>query len=186
MSSNDRVSTASGIAALIGGGLLIFKAVQILITGNQPPLAFEVAPVFLAITMYGLLVRVARPVGISRSISVPLIALVLITALGGLMIEEDGSEGSTSEIISSLFDLIAGLGPVVVLIVLGLPIFRLRLWPSGWRVLPLGLGIGFIPALIVGALLEATLGERYLEIPLVAIGVAWMMIAYPLLTRKTN
>jgi hypothetical protein len=179
----DRISQVSAIAAIIGGVLLLYKAVQILITGDQPPLAFEIAPVFFAIAMFGLLVRVVNPSGIRRSITGLLIVLALVAAVGGLAIDDEG-EGSKYEVISSLFDVISGLGPVVVLILLGLPIFRRRLWSPGWRYLPLGLGLGFIPALIVGAILESAFGERYLEIPLVVIGVAWILFAYPLLVRK--
>ena len=58
-------------------------------------------------------------------------------------------------------------------------------WAGGcgggyWRFLPLGLGLGMIPALAVGTILEIAFGERYLKVPLVAIGSAWMLLGYRL------
>jgi hypothetical protein len=184
MAQLDRTSKISAIAAIVGGGLLLYKAIQILVTGDQPPLAFEVSPLFLAIAMYGLLVRVVKPRGLRLLISRILIGLIFVSASGGLLIVEEEGVGSKLEVVSSLFDVVSGLGPMVLLIILGLPIFKQRLWSSGWRYLPLGLGISFIPTVIVGAILEESFGERYLEIPLIFIGIAWVLIAYPLLARK--
>ena len=51
--------------------------------------------------------------------------------------------------------------------------------------LPFALGVGLIPALIVGIILEIALGERYLEIPLVLIGLVWVLIGYQLWIYRT-
>ena len=57
---------------------------------------------------------------------------------------------------------------------------RRRLWDRTWRFLPLALGLGFIPAIAIGGLLEAAFGERYLEIPLIVVGAGWVLLGYRL------
>ena len=73
-----------------------------------------------------------------------------------------------------------GSRPIILLVGLGVPLMGRRLWRGYWRFLPLGLGLGMIPALAVGTILEIAFGERYLKVPLVAIGSAWMLLGYRL------
>ncbi len=109
------------------------------------------------------------------------IAVVIAAAIGGLALGSDGPDGSgPRETVSSLFDAVSGFGPIILLVALGVPLMRRRLWEGYWRFLPLGLGLGMIPALAVGIILEVAFGERYLEVPLVAIGSAWMVVGYRL------
>ena len=168
-----------GFAAAVGGSFLLIKASVILATGSQPPILFEVSPAFLAVALQGLMVVFVRPDGSRRLLIQIMIVLVFVTAIGGLTLEEDG--GSDLEgAISSLFDVIAGLGPVALLVALGLPIFRKQLWPGRWRLLPISLGAAIIPAIAIGVVLETVIGERALEVPLAAIGAGWMLIGYGL------
>ena len=171
----------SAIAALVGGLAFVVKAVAILATGDQPPLLFEVAPIFFAIALYGLLIYVVDPSGAPRITAKAGIAVVIAAAFGGLALGSDGPDGSGSqEALSSLFDVVSGFGPIILLVGLGVPLMRRRLWEGYWRFLPIGLGLGMIPALAVGTILAIAFGERYLEVPLVAIGGAWMVIGYRL------
>ena len=48
------------------------------------------------------------------------------------------------------------------------------------RFVPFVFGLGFIPAIIIGIIFESTLGERFLEVPLIFIGMAWVLIGYRL------
>ena len=133
----------------------------------------------LAVALYGLLIDVVDPAGPPRIAAKAAIALVIAAALGGLALGSDAADGTgPREAVSSLFDAVSGFGPIILLVGLGLPLMRQRLWEGYWRFLPLGLGLGTIPALAVGVVLETALHELYLEVPLVAIGSAWMLLGY--------
>ena len=181
-----QMALIAAASAAIGGGLLFVKASAILLTGDQPPLLFEVAPIFFSIAMYGLLVAVVDPSGKLRTLLQILIVLVAVSAVASMALGPDGSGGLESdEPLSSLLDVFSGLGPVAALIILGIPIVKRRLWSNKWRYLPLALGVGTLPALIVGVILEATLGERYLEASLLLIGAAWAALGYGLWHQGT-
>ena len=168
------------LAASIGGLSWIIKASMILATGNQPPLLFEVAPVFFAVAVYGLLIYVVDPMGVLRIVAKAGIALVITAAAVGLALP-NGPEGSAlREALSSLVDVVSGFGILILLVGLGFPLMRQRLWEGYWRFLPLALGLGFIPALAVGIMLEAAFGERYLEIPFIVMGSGWVLLGYRL------
>ena len=169
------------VGASIGGLSWIVKASMILATGSQPPLLFELAPIFFAVALYGLLIYVVDPTGSLRIVAKAGIALVIAAAVGGLALGSDGPEGSgLRETLSSMFDVVSGFGILILLVGLGLPLMRRRLWDGCWRFLPLALGLGFIPALAVGTILEAAFGERYLEIPLMVMGGGWVLLGYRL------
>ena len=165
------------LAASIGGLSWIVKAAMILATGDQPPLLFEVAPIFFAVALYGLLIYVVDPTGSPRILAKAGIALVIAAAVVGLALASDGPEGSAlRDALSSLVDVVAGFGVLILLVGLGLPLMRRRLWDGYWRFLPLALGLGFIPALAVGIILGEAFGERYGEIPLVVMGAGWVLL----------
>ena len=156
------------IAASIGGLSWIIKASIILATGNQPPLLWEVAPIFFAIALYGLLAYAVHPMGSLLIVAKAGIALVIAAGVGGVALGADPLEG------------FALLGVLILLVGLGVPLMRRRLWDGTWRFLPVALGLGFIPAIAIGGLLEAAFGERYLEIPLIAVGGGWVLLGYRL------
>ena len=117
----------SAIAALVGGLAFVVKAVAILATGDQPPLLFELAPVFVAVALYGLLIYVVDPSGAPRITAKAGIALVIAAAMGGLALGSDGPDGSgPREAVSSLFDAVSGFGPIILLVGLGVPLMRRR------------------------------------------------------------
>ena len=78
-----------------------------------------------------------------------------------------------------MFGAVSGFRILILLVGLGFPLMRRRLWEGRRRFLPLALGPGFIPAVAAGIILEAAFGERYLEIPLMVmgggrLGAAWV------------
>lgn len=169
------------LAASIGGLSWIVKASLILATGDQPPLLFEAAPIFFAVALYGVLIYVVHPMGSLRILATAGIALVIASGVGSLALGSDGPGGSgLREALSSTFDVISGFGIPILLVGLGLPLMRRRLWDGRWRLLPLALGLGLVPAIAVGVVLEVAFGERYLEIPLIVVGAGWVLLGYRL------
>ena len=169
------------LAATLGGLSWIVKASMILVTGDQPPLSFELAPIFFAVALYGLLIYVVNPMGSLRILAKAGIALVIGAAVGSLALGSDGPDSSgLREALSSMFDAVSGFGILILLVGLGLRLMRRKLWDGFWRFLPLALGLGFIPALAVGIILGEAFGERYLEIPLVVMGGGWVLLGYRL------
>lgn len=159
----------------------MLKAAVILATGDQPPFLFELAPIAVAIALQGLFTRVVRPSGIRRTALQSAIVAIAVAAIVSVAIgPEENEQSGLLELLSSLADVVSGLGPAVVLIVLGRSVMKRQLWAGYWRFLPVALGIGFVPAIIIGAILETSLGERFLEVPLLLIGLAWMLIGYQL------
>jgi hypothetical protein len=156
------------VGASIGGLSWIIKASMILATGNQPPLLWEIAPIFFAIALYGLLVYAVDPMGSLLIMAKAGIALVIAAGVVGVALGSDGLEGG------------ALLGVLILLVGLGFPLMRRRRWDGAWRFLPVALGLGLIPAFAIGGLLEAAFGERYLELPLVVVGAGWVLLGYRL------
>jgi hypothetical protein len=69
----------------------------------------------------------------------------------------------------------AALGPFATL--------QARVFPPPWSALPLAMGLGG-PLLILAGGALAMISERLLEIPIVLIGLAWMLLGYSVLTVK--
>ena len=171
----------AALAASMGGLAWIVKASLILATGHQPALLFELAPAAFAVALYGLLTYVVDPIRRLRTLAKAAIVLVIAAAVGGLALGSDGPDASGLRgALSSMFDVVSGFGVLILLVGLGLPLMRRRLWEGCWRFLPLALGLGFVPAIAVGVILEAAFGERYLEIPLVVLGSGWVLLGYRL------
>ncbi len=73
---------------------------------------------------------------------------------------------------------LTALSIFVGLVLLGIAVRRADALPGRWRSLPLAIGAGGFPLMIVvGGVLEA-LSERLLEIPLVVLGLAWIALGY--------
>ena len=159
---------AGGVAAAVAGLCWLVKAVAILATGQQPPLLFELAPVLMAAATL-VLGRQLRP-GRART--------VCVVAASGAVV------GGTVVLINQVARMptvafgIAMAG-TNILVLVGLVAagasLRQQMTP-----LPLVLGAVTIPALLLGGLLAEVLGERALEVPLVGLGVAWVVLGIQL------
>ncbi len=160
-----------GAAAALGGLCYVIKGGVILVTGDQPPVLFELATVLLALGLRALYLRL-RDVGRGGGVAGPLTTVVLVAAtistVGSLSTREDTAAVGVALAVSSL-------GLVVGLVVLGRIARRDPELAPGWRDVPWALGLATIPLIMVGGALES-LDERLLEIPLVLIGVGWMAV----------
>ena len=158
---------------MTGGLLLAIKGLAILITGNQPDFLFEAAPVFfgLAIGSLGL-----QFWGASARVAYSTLALAvaaIISAIASTWLSGGSAFGGSDGAMSSAFMLVAGIAPVVGLLIVGLAARRTRNLSRRTRTVSLFIGLGFIPLLVMGGILE-TVNERLLEVPLILLAGAWM------------
>ena len=160
-----------GLAAMVGGLMWVVKGGSILLTGQQPPVVFEAAMPLFALGLLGLHARLdgrRGPLGKAGVLiayaALASAAIVLMTPLAP-------------------FYAVAGFGPFLGLVLVGSATLQARIFPSPWSALPLALGLGG-PLLILAGGGLALINERLLEIPIVLVGLAWMLLGYSVLVGK--
>ncbi len=160
----------SGSALLIGAALIAVKCVTILITGNQPPLLFEISPMFLGLGV--LLLAPALDLEGSKRWIVSAFGLTsLIAGVGAAATEIAGEVFGPAIATATL----AAIGGAVV---------------SGWhprgdtrkRALVL-VGLSVVPTLVVGGILSG-INERLLEIGLLGYAAVWGLAGFRLVARS--
>jgi hypothetical protein len=157
-----------GLAAMVGGLMWIVKGGSILITGQQPPVVFEAALPLFAVGLLGLHARLEGrrgPLGKAGILvayaSLAAAALVLVAPLPPLYA-------------------VAGFGPFLGLMLVGTAALQAGVFRPPWSTLPLALGLGG-PLLILAGGGLALMNERLLEVPIVLVGLAWMLLGYSVL-----
>ncbi len=160
------LSALMGSAAAVAAGCCwIAKGGAILITGVQPPVLFEVAPLLMAVAVVGLARQL--PVSSVRAVAVTL-GVIALAAATPVVADE----------VTSLPRMVTGagmaLGQLCVLMCLAVAGWQLRRRQRA--VLPLTLAAATVPAILLGGLLMAVLGERALEIPILALGFGWIAL----------
>ena len=160
-----------GLAAIVGGFMWVVKGGAILLTGHQPPVVFEAAMPLFALGLLGLHARLDGRGGTLGKAG----ALVAYAALASAAIV----------LVTPLepFFAVAGIGPFLGLVLLGSATLRARVFRPPWSALPLAMGLGG-PLLILAGGALALMGERLLEIPIVLVGLAWMLLGYSVLVVK--
>jgi hypothetical protein len=81
------------------------------------------------------------------------------------------------------FIVLAGLGPFVGLVLLGIATLRAKVMLAPWSALPLVMGVGAVPLMVVGGILELV-SERLVEVPIVLLGFAWVLLGYSVWSGK--
>lgn len=162
-----RLIRIGGAAGLAGGLAWVIKGIAILAADNQPPLAFGVALPLFGLSLLGVAHLTLR--GIRRTVVVGLAWLAVGAGLAALLSDLHDNGWDASIAASSLALLIGQLG---------LP-------RNGQAPAPLTfwIGVGTLPALAVGGAL-AEIDERLLEIPLVCLGLAWMLVGWMTLRSR--
>jgi hypothetical protein len=160
-----------GLAAMVGGLMWVVKGGGILLTGEQPPVVFDAALPLFAVGLLGLHARLGGrggPLGKAG-------ALVAYASLASAVIV----------LMRPLapFVAAAGFGPLLGLVLLGSAALQARVFPPPWSALPLAMGLGG-PLLILAGGVLALISERLLEIPIVLVGLAWMVLGYSVLVVK--
>jgi len=153
---------------MIGGLMWIIKGASILLTGDQPPVVFEAAMPLFAIGVVGLGARLGGPLGMAGGVVACVAAASSVVAV-------------STEL--APFIAIAGFGPFLGLILVGSAALQARVFPSPWNALPLAIGLGG-PLLVLAGGGLALLNERLLEVPIVIIGLAWVILGYSVLLGR--
>lgn len=156
---------------MAGGLLWVVKGGSILLTGQQPPVVFEAALPLFAVGLLGLHARLGGrggPLGKAGG----LVACAALAAAGLVLAAP-----------LAPFYAVAGFGPFLGLVLVGSATLQARALPPPWSVLPLAVGLGG-PLLILAGGGLALMNEILLEIPIVLVGLAWMLLGYSMLAVK--
>lgn len=174
MPIGQRLAVIGAAAAIGGGALWIVKGGAILVAGYQPPLLFEAAALLFPVALLGLHSRLAGRGGRQARIGGALARLAaaagVTTAVYAFLVRDP------SGVLFGITIGVAGLATFLGLLLLGRAARDDRTFPPPWTSLPFAMGVAAIPAMtLIGGLLEA-IHERLLELPLVAYGVAWVVL----------
>lgn len=162
-----------GLAAMLGGAMWVAKGGLIML-GFPDPNTLIAAELFLAFGLLGLHDRLGGRGALAGKIggflAYAAVALSLINAPHSLI-----SDRMTLPFNATYF--VATLAVFLGLMFLGIAVLRTEALPSGWRYMPLILGLSALLPVWVLAFV-------HLELPIVALGLAWMLLGYVLLSRK--
>jgi cytochrome bd-type quinol oxidase subunit 2 len=166
-------------AALVGGCLWIAKGGAILVTGHQPPLMFEAAVFAFPVALRGLdaLLQRREPAPHRAAATAATVALVVGVALVVLFAVVD----DPPDVVTSLAAATMGLATVTSLLLLGAACRRSGGLPAPWARLPWVMALALLPSMTVVGGVLAAIHERLLELPIVAYGVAWVILGYAML-----
>ena len=131
---------------------------------------FELAPFLMAIAV--VVLGQQLPPGKPRSICVGVAAAAVLAGAGVLA-------GHVVRLPAVAYGI--AMAGANLLILVGLVTVGLSLRRRLEAHLPLVLGLVTVPALLVGGLAAELFGDRALELPLVALGAAWMVLGVQLL-----
>jgi ABC-type transport system involved in multi-copper enzyme maturation permease subunit len=146
----------------------IVKGASILLVDVQPPLLFEIAIPLFAFGVVGLSARLGELKGPLGTAGVVVAYLAAASAVVAFLTE------------LSVFIAIAGFGPFLGLVLVGSAMLQAHAFSSPWSALPLAMGLGG-PLLILAGGGLALINERLLEVPIVIVGLAWVLLGYMVL-----
>lgn len=168
----------SGVAAIVGGVLYAVKAGVILLGGSQPAYLFEAAPIAFGTSL--LLLGWTWPGSLARSARI--LAAIIVVAGVLNVVEDVFADEEAVPALSSLVDVVAGFGPVVALLLLGLALRRGN-DPAPPGPMPLLAMAALYPLalLSLGPLslvvdIDSPSGERWIEVSILAIGLGWIWL----------
>ncbi len=176
----------AGFAAALGGALWVVKGVADFVTNGHPEYIYEVAPVLFTLGLVGLHARLKGHGGVSGLVGGVLawasLAMALAVVGAFFYLVRVGEAGFEGDAVLALFALIAltGLSIIASLVLLGIAVRRVGALPGRWRSFPLSMGVAAFPLMVMSevALFPDDGRSRLLELPLVVLGLAWVMLGW--------
>ena len=150
-----------------------FKAAAIMVTGDQPPLTFELGQLLFAIGALGIYLTFEGPRRLEKAGLALAILGIAGSTLALLYPLVPGVEFSPSEDFVfpySLFVLAGGVGGFLGLILMWIAFFRRRRDLGNRRAVPMLVALIPIPLLFTGVV--------HFEMPIFLIGISWLALAY--------
>ena len=182
---SHRFVRLGSLAAVLGGLSWAVKGLNVLITGDQPPVVFELGPPLFAVGLLGLFAALDR--GDQRAKAGAgaaglAIALMLVGAVAWVIDPDLAPEGEEFAPLSVVL-LATALCLLSALVLLGLASRRSR--RLRWSALPFWMGVLCVPAVLAGGALSE-IDERLLEIPLVLFAIGWILLGYSMWHSTTS
>jgi hypothetical protein len=170
----------SGVAAVLGGALLVLKGVVIILSDADP--SFVPPATFLfALGMVGLHARLEGRGGLLGGVGVVLAWVAVVTSAVNLIALALGltPEQPPLPILLQVTYMVAFLGILIGLLFLGIAVLRARVMPPRRNAVPLAVGILWFPLQGVGFVISDGVG-------LMLGGLAWMFLGYILWSEKSE
>jgi hypothetical protein len=167
----------SGLVAILGGAMWVVKGGLIMLGGPDPDL-FIPAQLFFALGLLGLHTQLAGRGGRLGSIGGVLayaaVALSTVNGAYSVLFAED--EPQTPFPFNITYGA-AALAIFIGLVLLGIAALRANALPGRWRTLPLIVGLAaLLPVWVLSFI--------HLEVPVVVLGVGWILLGYALWAEK--
>jgi hypothetical protein len=173
---------------MVGGLFWAMKATGLMVAGVQPPVVYEIAPVFFPIVVFGLYglldghrSRLARA-GVALAGIAELCAIVSV--LGQYLGPAEWTPTADTVTVLTPFIALSALGGVVALLLVGIVIRRTASLPGRWKGYPMYLAISVIPLIASSALFQA-INPRLFELPTLVIGLEWIVLGAVMLWRQS-
>jgi hypothetical protein len=178
MQTSSNLIRWSGLAAMLGGALWVVKGGLILAGVIDLGELLIVAQLLFAVGLIGLHSRLAGRGGrlgrIGGFLAYAAAALSVVNAPYSVFFAEDGPQ---TPFPFNVTYAIAALAIFVGLVLLGLATLRAEILPRRWRALPLAIGLlALLPVWVLAFV--------HLELPVVVLGLAWMLLGYVLWSDK--
>jgi hypothetical protein len=172
---------------MLGGVMWVFKGGTIMLTGEQPPVVFEATLPLFAAGLVGLHARLGGRGGrlgkAGLLLAYAALASALVALVGLTLVPAGWVPNEDSVTLLTPFIVLAGFGPFVGLVLLGIATLRVKTMPAPFSALPLVMGVGAVPLMLVGGILELV-NERLFELPIVLLGIAWVLLGYSVWSEK--
>ncbi len=173
MTSSSDLIRWSGLAAMLSGALFVVKGAVIILSDADPSFV-PPATLLFAFGMVGLHARLNGRGGLPGTMGV-LLAWVALAAsvvnLVGLALPIPTPGEPDAPILLRITYMVAFLGILVGLLVLGIAALRAEVLSPPWRVVPLAVGVLWFPLQGIGFVISDGVG-------LILGGLAWVLLGY--------
>ena len=170
-----------GVAAMASGALLVAKGLAIIATDHDPSFV-PPATLLFALGLVSLHARLPGGGGLLGTVGVSLAWVALAASavnLVGLALSVPAPGDPDAPALLGITYVVAFLGILIGLFVLGIAAFRARAAPAPWHAVPLAVGVLWFPLQGIGFVISDGVG-------LVLGGLAWAFLGYALWSRSAT